>query len=355
MTGSPNDATRRLLLRRGLGFAGAALLSAPSLARAAAPEAAAPQVAFLSPAAAADALAHGDAYYAGMGLQEIRARVHAELPGVSLADARNAARDFDVAAILPFSDDARTALRGIVERLQPLLVERAPLYARTPWSFIQLDDRAEGGMPHTRGPHIVLPTAAVDAWVAMHRKAAVSGRLADATFGFNLLVHEQTHVLERLYPQRFETLFTRAFGFTRLPVAPITPWLAAHRVTNPDGLDVVWAFDLARIGGDGWILPDVVLPDTPAPRMPDDFQVVAVSLAQDADGWRIVEHDGEPVRRPLDHVRGYDAQFPFPDEDFHPHEIAAVTLSHWILRDAPMPGKRPLVLEVAAWAATGLA
>ena len=356
MIDSPNDATRRLLLRRGLGLAGAALLGAPALARAAADAGAPalPQVTFLAPEAAADALAHGDTYYAGMGLQEIRARVRAELPGASLADARVAVRDDDVAAILPFSDEARTALRGIVERMQPLLAQRAPLYARTPWSFIQLDDRAEGGMPHTRGPHIVLPKAAVDAWVAMHREMTDAGKLAETPRGRGLLLHEQTHVLERLYPERFEPLITRVFGFTRLPVAPITPWLAAHRCTNPDGPDVVWAFNLEHIGGDGWILPDVVLPDGPLPRMPEDFRAVAIDLARDADGWRIVEEHGEPKRQRLDKVPSYDSWFPFPDEDFHPNEIAAVALSHWILKDVPNLAALPKMADVGAWAALGL-
>ena len=316
-----------------------------------------PRVAFLSPDQARDALAHGDAYYAGMGLQEIRARVGSALPGLSLADARAAARDFDAAAVLPFSDDARAALRGIAERLQPLLLSRAPLYARTEWSFIQLDDRAEGGMPHTRGRHIVLPKAAVEAWTKKHRDLLAAGKLAQASFGNSLLVHEQTHVLERFHGDRFEPLFTQVFGFTRLPAIPQSAWLAAHRCTNPDGPDVVWAFDLARVGGSGWILPDVVLPDGDTPRMPEDFESVAIELAPDADGGHriVVDADGVPRRRPLDKVPGYDAWFPFPDEDFHPNEIAAVALSHWILRDMPDLDKRPLMPAIADWATAGLA
>ncbi len=354
MTDSPNDASRRLLLRQGLALSGAALLAGAPLARAAT-DAPAPQVSFLSPQAAADALAHGDGYYAGMGLQEIRARVRSPLAGLSLAGARVAVRDHDVAAVLPFSDEAQVAIRGIVERMQPQLVQRAPLYARTPWSFIQLDDRAEGGMPHTRGPHVVLPKAAVDAWVKMHRQASAAGTLATSPRGRGLLLHEQTHVLERLFPTRFESLITQAFGFTRMPAAPLTPWLAAHRCTNPDGVDVTWAFDLARVGGQGWIMPDVLLPDTPVPRMPEDFQSVAIDVMPGADGWKIVEAAGQPRRRPLDKVPGYDAWFPFPDEDFHPNEIAAVALSHWILKDVPDIDKRPLMPAIAAWAKTGLA
>jgi len=350
-------ATRRRLLRAGMRLAaGAAALPITGLARA--PAGAVPRIAFLDKTAGAAALADGaaDPYYARMGLLEIRARLHSALPGLSLADARVAARDYDAAAVLPFSDEERQAISGVIERMQPLLAARAPLYARTPWSFVKLDDRAEGGMPHTRGPHIVLPRRAVDGYEAMQRQMRESGRLAATPRGRNLLLHEQTHVLERLHPARFEPLFTQVFGFTRMAGGgnPTTDWLAAHRCTNPDGPDVAWAFPLATIGGTGWVMPDVVLPDKPLPRMPQDFQAVGIEVRGGMD-WRVVERDGEPVRRDLDRIHGWHAHFPFPDEDFHPHEIAAVTLAHWILRDVPDVDDRPLMPAVAAWARTGLA
>ena len=321
------------------------------------PRAASPRIEFLSRDAGAHALASapGDGYYASMGLLEIRARMRSPLAGMSLADARVAVRDYDAAAVLPFIDEERAAIAGVVERMQPLLAERAPLYARTPWSFIQLDDRAEGGMPHTRGPHIVLPKAAVDAYVKMHREATAAGTLATTPRGRSLLVHEQTHVLERAHPHRFEPLFTEVFGFTRMAPAPTTPWLDAHVCTNPDGPDLAWAFALEKIGGSGWVMPAVTLPDVAVPRMPQDFQAIAVEVARGAGGWRIVESDGVPKRRDLDRVAGWHTRFPFPDEDFHPDEIAAVALSHWILRDVADIDSRPLVPALAAWAKTALA
>ena len=350
-----NDLTRRRLLARGLGLAGASLLATP-FARAAA-TASSPKVSFLSPEAGADALARapGDTYYDRMGLLEIRARMHAALPGMSLADARAAVRDYDAAAVLAFTDEERTAIAGVIERMQPLLAARAPLYARTPWSFVKLDDRAEGGMPHTRGPHIVLPKAGVESYVKMHREMSEAGKLAVTPRGRSLLLHEQTHVLERQDPARFEPLFTQVFGFTRMTPAPANAWLSAHRCVNPDGPDVAWAFPLEKIGGSGWVMPDVNMPDKPLPRMPDDFESVAVEVARAGDAWQVVERDGQPVRHDLDQLRGWHAHFPFPDEDFHPNEIAAVTLAHWILRDVPDLDARPLMPGVADWARTGLA
>ena len=340
-------ATRRRVLQGGLGLAALATLG---VARAAV-DTGAPQVRFLTRAEGAAALARtpGDAYYASMSLPEIRARMKSALPGTSLADARIAVRDYDAAAVLAFTAEERVAIAALIGRLQPLLASRAPLYARTPWSFIKLHDRAEGGMPHTRGAHVVLPKEAVDFFVKMHREAPAGLR------GGGLLVHEQTHVLERADPARFEPLFTEVFGFERMTPAPANAWLSARRCINPDGPDVVWAFPLDKIGGSGWVMPDVTLADKPLPRMPDDFQAVGVAVEKSAAAWTILADDGVPRRLDLDKVAGYHAHFPFPDEDFHPNEIAAVTLSHWILQDVPDIDKHPLMPAVAVWAKSALA
>jgi hypothetical protein len=314
-----------------------------------------PRITFMTQEAGAAALAHGDTYYAAMGLLESRARMKSALAGIALADARNQVRDYDAAAVLPFTDEERIAIGGIIERMQALLALRAPLYARTPWSFIKLDDRAEGGMPHTRGPHIVMPKAFVESAARMHRELGATGQLAASPRGRSILVHEQTHVLERANPALFEPLFTEVFGFTRMSPAPVTPWLAAHRGINPDGPDVVWAFALEQVGGSGWVMPDVVFPDLPVPKMPDDFQAVGIEVLKTADGWKIVEENGQPKRRDLDKIRGFDGHFPFADEDFHPNEIAAVALSHWILQDTPDLDRRPGMPALAAWAQQALA
>lgn len=357
MNGTPHP-RRRHLLRLAAGAAALGLLpDGPARAREIGPPPAKSpaRVTFLSREEGAAAFGRpGDAYYAGMGLLEIRARMRSPLDGMSLADARQAVHDFDAAAVLAFTQAEQTALRGVINRMQPSLALAAPLYARTPWSFIQLDDRAEGGMPHTRGPHIVLPRQTVADFVAMHEALLRAGTLARSPRGRDLLLHEQTHVLQRADPALFEPLFTDVFGFTRMASAPTTPWLHAHGCANPDGPDLAWAFALAQVGGTGWVMPCVTLPDKAVPRMPDDFQAIGVTVARTADGWTVVERDGVPVRRDLDAIPGYHAHFPFPDEDFHPNEIAAVALAHLLVHDAPDLDDRPLMAGVRAWAGRAL-
>jgi len=344
------DATRRRLIQGGLGLAA---LGSLGVARAAA----GPSVSFLSRDDGAAALTRtpGDTYYANMGLLESRSRTNSPMKGVTLAEARIAVRDYEAAAVREFTAAESAAIRAVLEHLQPLLAARAPLYARTPWSFIKLANDAEGGMPHTRGAHIVMPEAMVDAYTKLARDLLRDNPSRPSRFLTNTLVHEQTHVLERALPTLFEPLITDVFGFTRMAPVPTTPWLQTHEFVNPDGPDVAWAFPLEKVGGRGWVMPHLVVPDMELPRMPQDFQTVGVEVTRDVSGWQVVEQDGQPKRRSLDNIPGYDKHFPFPDEDFHPNEIAAVALSHWILQDVPDLEKRPLMPAVGRWAKKALA
>lgn len=350
------DSARRRVLRAAIAMGAVAL--APSIrAFAATAEAPRVQVRFLTREEGAAALAHtpGDTYYAGMRLLESRSRTNSPMTGVSLADARIAVRDYEAAAVREFTPAECAGLRAAVERLQPVLAARAPLYARTPWSFIKLANEAEGGMPHTRGAHIVVPAAMAAAFARTAREIASSDASGHVGVLLNLLVHEQTHVLERANPALFEPLITEVFGFTRMSPVPTTPWLETHEFVNPDGPDVAWAFALDKIGGQGWVMPHLVVPDMALPRMPDDFQGIGVEVVRTADGWRVLEDGGSPRRRDLGQIAGYHAHFPFADEDFHPNEIAAVTLAHWILQDVPDLAARPLMPAVDAWARKALA
>ncbi len=317
----------------------------------------APRVRFLGAPEAAAALTQGPdaAYFERMGRCELAARLGRASSGLDVVAARRDLRHFEADRALAFTDREAAAIRAVIEHMQPQLIERAPLYARTPWSFIKVAQEIEGGMPHTRGPHVVLPAPFCARIADAADRLAAAGANAGAA---SLLVHEQTHVLQRADPARFEALYTDVFGFTHLPSPLTTPWLDDHGVQNPDAPDAAWAFPLFKLGGSGWIMPSIVLPDSGDARSPglSAFTPVAIALKRDADGWRIdLDADGRPRRRHLDSVPGYDRHFPFPDEAIHPNEIAAVALSHWVLRDVPDIDQRPRIAGLADWARSALA
>lgn len=93
---------------------------------------------------------------------------------------------------------------------------------KVPWVLAFLEDRAEGGMPHTHGGVISLPF-----------KSTVSS-LGTARF-VQTLIHERIHVLQRRFPRIAQRLV-----YERLRLLPamkrrdLEPFLRAQWRSNPD-------------------------------------------------------------------------------------------------------------------------
>jgi len=134
----------------------------------------------------------------------MRAKTGLVLQNLSLQAARDQVRDAYSAATEDFTADEQASLREMIDTLQPTRRIRAPLYAR------------------------------------MHDQAT----LRDSARVFNLLIHEQTHVLQRHNPALFATLYTEAFGFRQVTLQPAPQWLRIRRVVNPDAPDADWVFPI---------------------------------------------------------------------------------------------------------------
>ena len=96
-----------------------------------------------------------------------------------------------------------------VSRIQGPLTRDYPVFGKTRFSFIKTRVSLEGGMAYTRGSHVVLPER------MLSRFAMFKQRMGEKALpvGASLLIHEQTHVLERLHPQLFTSLYTDTFHF----------------------------------------------------------------------------------------------------------------------------------------------
>src|SRR5690348_12251445 len=189
-------------MRRALVF----LLALPILAQQAA---VAPhsvlQARFLSKEEAAKVLTSDD-YFQRLQVAELRAKTGLELKDATPEQARSAAKAHYAAGTQDFNADEQALLRGVLDRAAPQITGKLPLMARTPFAFIKAD--AEGGLPHTRGACIILSPRLLDALL----RAMQAGAQAKVdAFASSLLVHEQTHVLERQHPELFEHLFTEVF------------------------------------------------------------------------------------------------------------------------------------------------
>lgn len=292
-----------------------------------------PTILFLDAGTAAAAIADEslEPYFALLQPAEMQAKTGGEpLAATELAAQRAECQERYRKGVRVFSDEEQHALTTLVERLHAAWAGAHPRIAELPWSFLGTEEVIEGGLPHTRGRSIVIPSSVGTAIVASLEagEAAVREHLT-------LLVHEQCHVLQRLEPKLFAPLYA-AWGFVRAEgLAPAAQLLQRH-VVNPDGVRTEWVFPLKEGRTNVYLHPLVAFRDKPPPyQMPHDFELIAVELTKDGAGFRPKQDaQGGLVIRPLQSVTEYNARFGGIFENFHPNEIFAVLFATMVVKDA---------------------
>lgn len=312
-----------------------------------------PAVHFMSKEESRHALSDGKAsqYYQSLYLNEMRAKTGLSLDKTTLSQAREAARKFYADGTLDFSGEETAAIQDVLAQLYPKLKEKAPAYSKSPWCFIKIDAHIEGGLPHTRGDCIVLSSSVLDEFSALETQKRTAELYKAAA---NLLVHEQTHVLQRHHPDRFNFLYTEKLGFVHMTPAPANRWLLENGVVNPDAPDSGWAFPVYDNEGPRWVMPYLVLKPSPKPIMPEDFIVLGVTMKQANGAWEPVDASPASIKQLLTDFYAYAGQFPNPDQAYHPNELTADILAAWIAESEGFNLKHPISVAVLAWAKTGL-
>lgn len=286
-----------------------------------------PKIDFLDPARAREAIVddRDEPYFSLLRPHDMSAKIGRPVPGATIEEQRDTCRRAYREAAADFSDTEKDLVRTAVARIHPVLAADYPKFAALPWSFIKVGDSIEGGFPHTRGPHIVLPAGTL---AGMARTLKRSER--DALFrAATLLAHEQVHVFQRKYPDSLDALYTGLWGFRRAPRIEGCPWLDRHEVVNPDATDVGWVFPFKEGGKERVIWPRVLFKDPePGPgeifRMGEDFRMAAVELEKTPDGYRVSKDAaGNPAMADLMKVRPYTEKFPGESYIYHPEEAAA--------------------------------
>jgi hypothetical protein len=157
------------------------------------------------------------AYFAGMSPCDVAARAPL---GCDTADGYVATlvRDLPRAAFVALAADVAAA-RAALGRHS---LDAAP---GVPWRVAVLDDRAEGGWPHTHGDIICLPRSLLASSDERHR--------------VRTLVHERVHVFQRANPEAMRHLLVDRDGLVPVPLqhAMLGPDAARRllrRRSNPD-------------------------------------------------------------------------------------------------------------------------
>ncbi|MBA3937196.1 MAG: hypothetical protein H0X38_07030 [Planctomycetes bacterium] len=291
-----------------------------------------PEVAFLTPEQAKVAIIDEsvEPYFSLLQTQEMSAKTGSVIEGATLQAQRDACRRRYQAAVGEFSATEQAAVQHAIAGVQPFLTAHYPVFAAEPWRFIKLARTFEGGMPHTRGHCIVLSDDVLPMFIA-------GAAQPTAAEGIMMLVHEQTHVLQRLHPQLFLPLYVESWGLTRMPGAPpATGELAKHQLVNPDGIACVWAYPVRKEGVTMLIQPQVLLGgDQPVPRMPADFSVVGLAVEKRGKAYDYLRKadGGLLLLAPLESLSDYGEAFAPSQENFHPNEICAELFSLMVTLD----------------------
>ena len=108
------------------------LLLTPSSLRAA------PDVSFADLAAGRAAIVDDPGYFDRLQPMEMEAKTGQPLPVATLARQRAECRCRYQAAVRPFGEDEKTAIRGLVALLDPAIRKNYPQFAETPWNFLKV-------------------------------------------------------------------------------------------------------------------------------------------------------------------------------------------------------------------------
>jgi hypothetical protein len=234
------------------------------------------------------------------------------------------------AAVLDFTEDDKAVLTFFVSKIQGPLKRDYPVFGNTPWSFVKINDTLEGGMAHTRGSHVILPEG------ILKRFALFKSRMGDKAIplGASLLIHEQTHVMERLHPELFTPLFTDTFHFIRAKKIEPNPWLTDRQLINPDGTVCDWIFPLTEDGKQTFVLPLIAFKEPNPTDLRHGIDMIAVTVEPTKEGYKaVLGTDGNPVVRPLREVEAYASGPGSEPNNYHPNEIIADRFAELVMMD----------------------
>ena len=282
-----------------------------------------------------------DPYFDKLCPAEMSAKTAAPITGDTLAEQIAECTQRYQAECREFTIAEKEALTAAVGQIHPLMAEHYPSFAKQPWSFLKVSNNLEGGMPHTRGPHIVIPARFAEV-LALRARPKLDSRLVE------LLIHEQTHVIQRQSPKKFEGLYVDVLGFKRATKIESHPDIEAIRVINPDGPVCDWVYPLKVDSGMRWIWPRIVLKDASRAALQLDFLAVDVEPAGEGE-FKVKLENGKPATEPLSRVRPYVEAMRAGFDSYHPNEVAAHLFAKLFVTECWSGGTSELT-EFRGWA-----
>jgi hypothetical protein len=277
-------------------------------------------------------------YFKLLQPMEMSVKTAAPIGDGTLEQQRDRCRKRYQAAVESFTPEEEETLRWYVSRLAPKVAREYPLYAQTHWSFLKLSPRFEGGMPHTRGAHIVVSAGVVGMLTAARKHAPEWAALAQ---GADILLHEQSHVVQREHPREMARLYTGFWKFEHPEAVQGCDWLTRHQLVNPDGVDVRWVFPIHEGQKTRWIWPLIVFGDVADPGAATfaDMRMIGVDVEPASKGVfkAKLQPDGTPLMQDLMGITEFASAFLGSQNIYHPNEAAADLFAKGVIVDKLLP------------------
>jgi hypothetical protein len=185
--------------------------------------------------------------------------------------------------------------------------------------------------------------------VARAAQVLISGSAQEQTAVDNLLLHEQTHVLQRRNPALFAKFYESTLDFRHVQFAPRPEWMVLRRVINPDGPDDTWIFSVGSGASQRWYLPQILLKNVAQPKMPSDFQIVALPVNERQGHFELADSSAPDRMQNLDDIAEFQQRYPIHGEVFHPNEIAAAMLAALLTDSAKDEPTHELWARTGEW------
>ena len=296
-----------------------------------------------------------ESYFGRLHRREIATLTGEVLESGTLEEDRETARNRFRDAIRPFTEREKESITWVVKELEERLEIKFPLLWQQPWKFIKVRSGLCGNFSHTRGPCIIFSQTTVDRIVAARHAGSTEQALLDVG---TLFLHEQLHVLQRLYPRKFAKLYRESFGLVKAEVIP-HPWIEERVMTNPDASGSTWLIceSDAPKATSYWPLT-ILKGDDAVPVMGRDFRSIAVEVEDDGSGrFSVVcTPEGIPKFRDLESLQNHAHRFPTVRGLEHPNEIAAYMFADKLRADliadqdvSVTKQQRQMVLDFQHW------
>lgn len=261
-----------------------------------------------------------------MQLREIESFTGKSMIGKSLKEAKQAFCTEFKNGVIDFTPQEQKLLRMITNKIINTLSEnQLQLMAEHSWKFIKTKSDLCGGFAYTVGNCIVLSEKQTQ-FMTEH---AEEEQLLMEQIG-KLIVHEQTHVLQRTFADKFDKLYVGEWNFIKSELSS-TEEMTLNQVSNPDAPTPQWLIPDSK-KTDIYYWPRVLFNrDVKAPKMGTDFIEYAYKVKYNKGDYKLIMKKGEPEKVLLSELKDYTKSFAVTTGLDHPNEISAYLFGDYFI------------------------